>query len=263
MKKNVLIILLFLFTGHCLAQNVFKFGGQKPYLGMKGKVKSLAQETYEMKWNNDTIVRELQGKETFKFTKKGELKKKTLSYDDYENSITYSLYENGRAVRFEQEIRKPDYIDKDSSRIFVIDNNKERLVTWRNYNHEYAQIDTTLIRYFGDMTEITPLANNRRLKITELRDSLGNLTRETRSLRGRTASWCEWAFDENDLLISEIGTRPGAFGMMDDYSFFYEYGNFDKRGNWRLKKVKVKEFEYGENSDTITTKIIIRQIKYY
>lgn len=108
--------------------------------------------------------------------------KKTISYDDYENKITYSLFENGRAIRFEQEIIKPTYIDKDSSRLFVINNN-ERFVTW--YNHDYAMIDATLIRYYGEITELTPLSHFRKLKITEICDSVGNLLRETRSLRDK------------------------------------------------------------------------------
>lgn len=263
MKKVVLFTLLFFFAGHCIAQNVFKFGGQKPFLGMKGKVKTLTEETFELKWDNDTIVHESQGKEIFEFTKKGELIKKTISYDDYESKITYSLFENGRAMRFEQEIIKPTYIDKDSSRLFVIDNNNERLVTWRNYNHDYAMTDTTLIRYYGEITELTPLSHFRRLKITEIRDSVGNLIRETRSLREKNASWCEWIYGENGLLVSKSGTQPSTWGMMDDYSFFYDYADFDKRGNWRLKIVKVREIEYDENSDMITTRIIKRQIKYY
>lgn len=264
MKKIILFTLLFLFTGYCFAQDYFKFGGQKPFLNMKGKVKVLTEETFELKWKDDSIVHELQGKEVFEFTKKGDLKKKTISYDGYEKSITYSQYENGRAIRFEQEINDQGHIDKDSSRIFVIDSNNERLVTWINYNHEYAYTDTTLIQYIGDeIREITPLSNLRKLKIKEIRDNQGNLIRETRLLRGKTASWCEWAYDENSLLISESGTRPSAFGMMDDYSYYYEYEDFDKRGNWRTKKVKVKEVEYEENSKLVTTRIVKRQIKYY
>lgn len=263
MRGIVFFFLLFLFAGQCLAQNAFRFGGQKPFLGMKGKVKTVTQETFELKWDNDTIVQEWQGKEVFEFTKKGELIKKTTSSDDYENMITYSQHENGRAIRFEQEIRKPSYIDKDSSRIFVIDSRNEMLVTWNNYNHDYAYIDTTLIRYYGKITEITPLSNLRRLKITETRDDQGNLVWETRSLRDKDASWHEWIYNENGLLVSENGTRPSLFGMIDDYSFFYEYKDFDKRGNWRIKIVNVKQNEYDENSDMITKRIVKRRIRYY
>jgi len=230
---------------------------------MKGKVKTLTEETYEMKGENDTIVPKLQGKAVFEFTKDGELKKKTTSYDDYENIIAYSRFERGRAMRIDKEIITPAYIDKDSSRFFVIDNYNERLVTWGNYNHEYARIDTTLIRYSGDMIKITPLSNIRKLTITETRDGRGNLIRETRSLRGKPASWCEWVFDEDGLLINEIGTRPGGYGVMEDYGLFYEYGNFDKQGNWLLKKIKRREIEYDENSEISTTGIVVRQIKYY
>lgn len=263
MNKITLFILLLLFTVHCFAQNSFRFGGQKPFLGMKGKVKTLTEETFELKWNNDTIVSELQGKVIFEFTKKGELKKKTTSYDDYKNIIIYSHYENGRAMRFHQEIINPTYTDKDSNRIFVIDNNNERLVTWRNYNHDYTQTDTTLIRYIGEITEITPLSNFRKLKITEIRNNQGDLIRETRSLREKSASWYEWVYDENGLLISKNGTKPSAFGMMDDYSYFYEYKDFDKHGNWHMKTVKISEIEYDNNSDLIGTRIVKRQIKYY
>lgn len=263
MKKVAFIFLLLFFAGHCFAQNPFKFGGQKLFLGMKGRVKTVNQETFELKWDNDMVVEELQGKEIFHFTKKGELKSKIISSDDYEKITTYSQYENGRAMRFGQEIRTPDYLDKDSSRLFIIDDRNEQLVTWRNYNREYSQIDTTLIRYTGEITEITPLYHFRKLEIMEVRDSLGNLIRETSSLGGRPGAWCMWTYDENDLLVSETGTKPAGFGMMDDYSFFYEYEDFDKHGNWRLKIVKVKESEYEENSDLITMRIIKRQIKYY
>lgn len=263
MKRIVLLTFIFLLIGQCFSQDVYKYGWQKPFLGMKGKVKTLTEETFELKWNNDTIVQESQGVIVFEFTKKGELKSKTTSYDDYKNTIIYSRYENGRAMRFDREISKPAYTDKDSSRLFVIDHKNEKLVTWSNYNHDYAYIDTTLIRCYGSITEITPLSNLRKLKITEVRDDRGNLVRENRSLRDKIASWCEWVYDENDLLISKSGTRPGGFGMMDDYSFFYDYEDFDKRGNWRKKTVKVKEYEYEENSRLITTSIVVRQIRYY
>lgn len=263
MKKIVLFTLLLLLGNYCLAQNAFRFGGQKVFLGMKGKVKMLTEETFELKWKDDALVYESKGKAVFEFTKRGELRKKTTLYDDYENTITYSQYQNGRAMRFDQQISRPTYTDKDSSRIFIVDNNNEQLVTWRNYNHDYAQIDTTLIRYSGEIAIITPLSNLRRLEVREVRDSLGNLIRETRSLRGKPASWCQWVYDDKGLLVSESGTKPSSFGLTDDYSFFYEYENFDKRGNWRQKIVKVKESEYDEDSDMVTTRIVKRQIKYY
>lgn len=265
MRKTALLIsvLLLLSSGYGLAQNPFRFGGQKPFLGMKGKVKTSTEQTFDLKWENDEVVEELKGKAVFEFTKKGELKKKTTSYDDYVKSITYSEYEDGRAMRFEQEITESASLDRDSSRIFIVDNKNERLVTWRNYNHEYTDVDTTLIRYMGDITEITPLSNWRKLQIDETRDRRGNLVRETRSLRGKRASWCDWVYDENDLLVEESGTKPGGFGMMDDYSYFYEYDDFDKRGNWRRKVVKVRKNQYEEDSEMVTTTIIRRQIKYY
>lgn len=263
MKKALIFTFLFLFAIHSLAQEIFKSGQHKPYLGMKGKVKTSTEETYDLKWENDEIVREYQGKMVYDFSKDGKLIKKTTLYDDYESTIVYSRFEDGRAMRIDQTITQPHYTDKDSTRIFVIDNYNDRLVTWRNYNSEYAQTDTTLIRYLGEMTEITPLSNIRKLSITETRDSRGNLIRETRTLRGRTASWCMWDYDENGLLISEFGTEPGAFGVMDDYSFFYEYQDFDKRGNWRRKLVKQRGRQYDEESEMIPTRIIERKIKYY
>jgi hypothetical protein len=51
---------------------------------MKGKVKTSTEETFDLKWENDKIVHESQGKTVSEFTKKGELKKKTLSHDNYE-----------------------------------------------------------------------------------------------------------------------------------------------------------------------------------
>ena len=263
MKKITLIILLLLLFGHCPAQNIFKFGWQKPFLGMKGKVKTSTEEAFELKWDNDTVAQESQGVVVYEFTEEGELKSKTTSYDDYKNTITYSQYENGRAMRFDQEISRPAYIDKDSSRIFVIDNKNERLVTWRSYNNDYACTDTTLIRYIGEIREITPLSNLRKLEITEIYDSRGNLIRETRSLRGKLGSWCVWDYDENDLLASESGTQPAGFGMMDDYNLFYDYKDFDKKGNWCLKTVNVKENQYDDDGDMITKRIIKREIKYY
>jgi hypothetical protein len=78
-------------------------------------------------------------------------------------------------------------------------------VTWSNYNHDYARIDTTLIRYYGEITEITPLSNFRRLQIREIRDPRENLIGETRLLRRKHASWCDWVYDENsDKIIKRI-----------------------------------------------------------
>ena len=229
---------------------------------MKGKVKTLTEETFEFKWNNDTIVQETQGIIVYEFTEKGELKNKTISSVDYKNAIKFSQYENGRAMRFDRIMSNADDINKDSIKLFIVDHKNERLVTWSNYNHDYARTDTTLIRYTGDEINITPLSDFRKLEITEIHDRRGNLIRETRSLRGRRVFECDWIYNEDDLLVNENGTQIGGFSI-DKYSFFYEYEDFDKSGNWRKKIVKMKEMEYDENKDKITHKIIVRQIRYY
>lgn len=264
MKTTTLFIVLFLFTNLCFAQDVYKYGYQKPFLGMKGKVKTLTDEILEIELGNDTTIQKSRETVVFEFSKNGKLKSKSTSYEDYKNTIIYSQYENGRAMRFDREIITPEYTDKDSSRLFVIDNRNERLITWKNYNQNYAQTDTTLIYRTGDEIDITPLGHIRDLKITEVHDIRGNLIRETRSIRGSRAFEWDYIYDKNDLLVSEDGTKIGA-SYIGQYNFLYEYEDFDKQGNWRKKIVKGKEKEngYSFNSEKTIERITLRQITYY
>ena len=84
-----------------------KWGAIPSCLGMKGKVKKVTEETYIMKWEDGSLIRELKEKAVFEFAKDGRLIRKTTSYDDYENTITYSRFKDGRAMRFDQVIRTP------------------------------------------------------------------------------------------------------------------------------------------------------------
>lgn len=260
MKKIILPFLLLLPFNYCLAQNIIKYAYQKPCLGMKGKVEKLTEEVYGFELADDTVSLKLEEKRIFEFSEKGELKKKTISYDDYEKILMYQMYEKGRPMRFEQEARTPLYTNKDSTRLFIIDDRNEYLVSWMNYNHEYATIDTTYINYLGNRTEIKIQAHFRELRIIEERDDNGNLVRETRYLRNSLGTSSQWFYNEDNLLI---GKESISFNYPGDSRVFYEYDEFDKQGNWLLKLVKERAEKYNENSELVTTRIVKRQIKYY
>ncbi|NDV69307.1 hypothetical protein [Dysgonomonas sp. 25] len=258
MKKIVILFCLLLPVLFCPAQKIVKYGELKPFLGMKGKVKTLTEEAYTVSYTADgKEEKKLEETRIFEFAKNGELKKKTVRYGENERVLTYKEYKEGRAIRFEREERTPERVDKDSIRLYVVDNFHDSLVSWNLYNTEYAYMDTTLLAYSSFMNEIKPLANKRRLEIWEQYDERGNLKDEKRLLRGDIRSWYERFYDEDDLLIKQQHIEPAY------YAIFYEYDKFDKRGNWCERKTLRQRDIYGDESDRVTTSLVIRRIKYY
>lgn len=263
MKRIVFISLLLSIAVLCPAQKpmqkIVKHGYFKPYLGMKGKVKSATEEVYEISYQEDgKEIKKLQEERVFEFARNGELLRKTTSFDENKNIIIYKEYVEGRAIRFEREyISSRGIIDKDSVRLFTIDMFNDRLISWNRYNQDYSYIDTTLITYSFVMTEIKPLANNRRLEIWEKYDDRNNLIDEKRLLRGDIRSWYEQIYDENDLLVERKYIEPSF------YSLYYVYGKFDKHGNWQERRTQKNIDKYDDESPLITISLVVRKIKYY
>jgi hypothetical protein len=250
--------LLFVLTISCPAQEVFRYGYTKPFLGMKGKVKTLTEETYDISLKDDSIEnRKLSEKRVFEFDKDGFLKKKTTYFGKDKNIITFRKNKAGRTVRFERQSYFSDQVAKDSIRLFEINKNNDLLVSWNNYNKEYASVDTTKIKYIADMTVIHPMANKGRLKIEEHYDKNGNMTQEWRTLYGDVRSWYEQFYDENNLLIKRQYIDPHY------YALHYFYDKYDKQGNWQERTIKQPVDKYDEDSELITISVTIRQIKYY
>jgi len=262
MKTTIFLFLIFLSVSSSQAQETVKFAADKPFLGMKGKVKTLIELIYDLDATEDSENPVIGQTNTFEFSEKGALIKKTISYEGYEKSITYMQFENVRPLRFEQKIKSKYSTDKDSTRIYIIDHTNERLVTWSNYNHEYASVDTSLIYYYDNRTEITPLGKNRRLKIVETRDRNGNLINETKYLRGKMAAINVWEFDDNNLMIRSTKEQYNSFFPVNEHLFF-SYQNYDAKGNWLLKITTREEKQNDENDEIPTIGVIERKIEYY
>lgn len=250
MRKLILFSFFILVANICSAQLV-KYGSLKPYLGMKGNVESVTEESFGFSLDKEgNEKRTLQGKWISEFAENGDLKRKTFIDGRYETVISYLEYNKGRAVRFNIESRTPLGVDNDSIRLFVVSEYKDSLVSWNRYNRDFASMDTTLIRYDPILNDVIlmPLANNRRLQIRERYDGQGNLIDERRLLRGDVKSWTLWTYNEEGLLVERNNLEP-------DYSLTrFSYREFDEYGNW---KERITQNESGEEIG-----IMIREIKY-
>lgn len=257
--RFLLSIVFFFCINICFAQRPIPgYGYQKPYLGMKGKVKTMTEEVYDITQKDDKVNKKLKEKIIYNFDKEGKLIDWT-KYDQIDTIITvFKEYNDKIPIRIESTTHTFNGIRKDSVRLFTLSPEYELLVGWRDYDQKEASYtDSTLINYYPQSMEITVLGKKPRTRMVERYDEKGNLIEASYSLDYDIKYLTNQTFNEDNLL-TEVEIINGH-----NYSaiyYLYSYHKFDKKGNWQESITNYKTM-YNENKTVIETKV--RDIQYY
>lgn len=258
--RFLLFFILFFSANICFAQRPIPgYGYQKPYLGMKGKVKTMTEEVYDIIQKDDnTQDKKLKETIIYNFDKEGKLID-WIKYDQIDTITTvFKEYNDKIPIRIESTTHTSNSVRKDSVHLFTLSPEYELLVGWRNYDQKEASYtDSTLINYYPQSMEITVLGKKPRTRMMERYDEKCNLIEVSYSLDYDIKYLTNQTFNEDNLL-TEVEIINGH-----NYSaiyYLYSYNKFDKKGNWRECTTNYKTM----NSDNKTViEIKERNIKYY
>jgi len=257
--RSLLFVIFFLSASICFAQRSNPgYGYQKPYLGMKGKVKTMTEEVYNITQKNDKENKKLKERVIYNFDKKGKLID-WVKCGQVDTIITvFKEYNDEIPTRIESTIRNFNSIRKDSVRLFTLSPDYALLVGWRNYDQkETSYTDSTLINYYPQSMEITILGKKTRTRMMERYDEKCNLIEVSYSLDYDIKYLTNQTFNEDNLL-TEVEIING-----DNYSaiyYLYSYNKFDKKGNW---SECVTNYKTAYNDNKTVVEIKERTIEYY